>query len=149
MQKELNLDSGVWYGGRLCSNSYHFLKFPCYWIFFWICGDQYWKITEMKCFYDRLNCPEYIYAYPSLTLQGFIDIVSTPGRWIYMCEHEKSTPLHLVQSLAYHTRLITAEKAHRDMPELKSFHPDKDRDDGESKDKAGWLKNIKICAFWS
>lgn len=31
-------------------------------------------------------------------------------------------------------------KAHRDMPELKSFYPDKNRDDGESKDRAGWLK---------
>lgn len=38
-----------------------------------------------------------------------------------MCEHEKSTLLHLVQSLAYHTRLMSAEKAHRGMPELNNF----------------------------
>lgn len=62
----------------------------------------------MKRFYDRLKRSEYIYAYPSMTLQGFIDIVSTQGRRIYMCEHEKSTLLLPVQSQAYHTRLITA-----------------------------------------
>ena len=62
-----------------------------------------------------------------------------------MCEHEKSTPLHLVQSLAYHTRLITAaspgKKKHtEDMMELKAFYPDKDGDNGESRDRAGWRK---------
>lgn len=61
----------------------------------------------MNCFFDRLKRSEYIYSYPSLTLQGFIDIVSTQGRQIYMCEHEKSTLLQLVQLQAYHTRLIT------------------------------------------
>lgn len=89
----------------------------------------------------------YIYAYPHLTLQGFIDIVSTPERWIYMCEHEKSTLLHLVQSLAYHTRLITAastgECSHRGHARTKSLSSDKDRGDGKSKDTAHWPGLLK------
>lgn len=98
----------------------------------------------MKCFNDRLKRPEYIYSYPSLTLQGFIDIVSTQGRWIYMCEHEKSTLQHLVQSLAYHTRLITAASSGKKHTErcqnVVFFILDKDTDDGESKDGADSLK---------
>lgn len=42
-----------------------------------------------------------------------------------MCEHEKSTLLHVVQSPAYHTRLITVASAEKkkieDMPELSQF----------------------------
>lgn len=99
----------------------------------------------MKHFYDRLECPEYISAHPSLTLQGFIDIVSTQGRRIYMCEHEKSTLLHLVQSLAYHTRLITAEKAHRDMAELSHFILTRTETMGSLKGRLA--KTIKIYAL--
>lgn len=80
---------------RLCSSSYNF-QFQCYWIFLWICGDEVllWQS----------EAPECVYAYPSLTLQAAIDIVSTEERQIYMCEHEKSTLLHLVP--ASHTSLI-------------------------------------------
>lgn len=57
-----------------------------------------------------------------------------------MCEHEKSTLLHLVPSLAYHTRLITAastgECTHRGHARTKSLSSDKDRVDGKSKDRA-------------
>lgn len=47
-----------------------------------------------------------------------------------MCEHEKSTPLHLVKSLAYHARLITAASSACGGHARTSVYRDKDGDNG-------------------
>lgn len=70
------------------------------------------KIKDMKCHYDRLKLLEKDMVIPLWPYED-IDFVSTQGRQIYMCEHEKPTMLHLVQSLAYHTRMMSVKSTQR------------------------------------